>query len=150
MTWICKHFRDLTVEELYGILELRSEVFVVEQQCIYQDIDGLDRDSLHCFVQQDGALVAYLRMIPPGLAYESPAMGRFVTAPAHRGGGWGRKLLRYAIPLLFETWDVPRFEVGAQVYMQGFYEREGFAPLGQPYEEDGIPHIHMVYHREQG
>ena len=147
MEFYCKPFSELTADELYDILALRCEVFVVEQNCVYQDVDGLDRECLHCFYYDGAVLAAYLRMIPPGAVYEAPAIGRFVSAPSRRKTGLGRRLMRHAIPLLFKTWDAQQFEISAQTYLLDFYRGEGFEPVGAPYLEDGIEHIHMIYHR---
>ena len=149
MEWALKSFDELTTAELYEILALRCEVFVVEQNCPYLDPDGLDLQSLHFFTRIDGEIAAYLRMLPAGFVYESPALGRFITSQKHRRTGLGRQALRAAIKTLFEQWDCDRLELSAQTYLLDFYRSEGIEPLGEPYLEDGIEHIHMVCYREK-
>jgi len=147
MEWELKRFDELTCMELYEILALRGEVFVVEQNCPYLDPDGLDLEALHYFVRIDGQIASYLRMLPAGTAYESPAMGRFITAMKHRKKGIGRETWRTATDKLFELWACDHFVASCQTYLLDFYKSVGMEPEGEPYLEDGIEHIHMVRHR---
>jgi ElaA protein len=101
LNWICKHFDELAVKELYAILQLRNEVFVVEQNCVYQDADGKDPDSLHLCGWDTGKLAAYTRIIPPGISYTDASIGRVVTSPAYRNTGLGRQLMKESIRLTF-------------------------------------------------
>jgi ElaA protein len=141
--WILKAFESLTVHELYDVLALRQRVFVVEQKCAYLDCDGLDRAALHlCGRDSTGALVAYARLIPPGVVYPEGAIGRVVTDPAARGAGRGRELIREAIALMRTTCG-GAIRIGAQAHLQRFYAELGFVLAGEPYDEDGIPHVPM-------
>ncbi|MGE0707280.1 MAG: GNAT family N-acetyltransferase [Planctomycetota bacterium] len=143
--WRCLPLAALTPHELYRVLDLRTRVFVVEQTCPYRDTDGLDLDpgALHLLGERGQALVAYARLLPPGLAYPEPAIGRVVTAPEARRGGLGKALMLRAIEEVEARWPGP-IQIGAQRYLERFYGELGFAPVGEPYLEDGIPHVHMI------
>ena len=140
MRLVSKLFDELTPRELYELLRSRSEVFVVEQKCAYQDIDGRDYESLHVFYEEDGRVVAYLRVYPkePGTVQ----MGRVLTL--RRGVGLGARLLHEGIRLVHETMNAERIFIEAQTYAVGFYEREGFAVCSDEFLEDGIPHVEMT------
>ena len=132
--WHDRAFSELTASELYAILELRARVFVVEQKCAYLDPDGLDRTARHLWAAQDGQLVAYARIL------SAPTrIGRVVTAPEVRGTGLGRELMRRAIA---NTKGPIR--LSAQAHLERFYNELGFVRVGEPYDEDGIPHIGMI------
>lgn len=139
MQIVSRYFEDLTVRELYEILRLRSEVFVVEQQCIYQDMDGKDPESLHVFLMQDGRLEACLRAYvrEEGVVQ----MGRVVTR--HHGRGYGGVLLRAGLEKVREEMHPRQIVLEAQSYAVGFYEREGFRTCSEEFLEDGIPHVQM-------
>lgn len=143
--WYCKLFSELTNKELYCILQLRSEIFVVEQNCVYQDCDDKDYDSWHFFGKEDSSIIAYTRILPAGISYpDFASIGRVVVSPAKRRSGMGKLLMKKSIEqtrILFG--DVPIY-IGAQVYLQKFYTELGFEPAGDPYDEDGIPHITMA------
>ena len=142
--WVCKHFDDLTTAELYCILNLRSKVFVVEQNCVYLDTDGRDADSFHLCGWLENKLVAYCRLLPPGLAYENEAsIGRVVADPAHRKDGLGKILMSKAIAETYKRFKVSSIKIGAQQYLTKFYGELGFTIISAPYLEDGIPHVHM-------
>lgn len=147
INWTYKNFNELTVAELYCILELRSEVFVVEQNCVYQDIDGKDVGSLHLCGWLKNQLVAYCRILPPGLSYEQPSIGRVVTNAAHRKDGHGKQLMQRAIQKTYILYKSSQIKIGAQQYLFNFYNELGFRQVGQPYLEDGIPHIYMLHTR---
>ncbi|MET1219326.1 MAG: GNAT family N-acetyltransferase [Glaciecola sp.] len=136
-------FAELSVQQLYAVLRLRSEVFVVEQQCIYQDLDNKDPHSSHVLVYQGSDLVGCARIVPPGLSYPGPSIGRVCIASSARRQGFAARLMRVAIEHV-PTASAP-LEIGAQVYLQTFYQSLGFTPSSQPYDEDGIMHIDMVY-----
>lgn len=148
LRWRCLTFEELGARDLYRVLDLRVLVFVVEQSCPYRDTDGRDQAALHLLGEReepDGSLelVAYARLLAPGLAYPEPAIGRVVTSPAARAEGWGRALMQRAIEEVWSRWPGP-IQIGAQRYLEGFYGSLGFAQTGEPYLEDGIPHIHMI------
>ena len=147
LTWTLKEFAELTPAELYAIIRLRNEVFVIEQNCIYQDADNKDQDSLHLCGWLDPELVAYTRLIPPGLSYEECSIGRVVTAPAHRKTGAGKELMQVSIEKAFHTFNTDTIKIGAQVYLKKFYESLGFEQCSDDYLEDGIPHITMLLHK---
>ncbi|MDB5252588.1 MAG: family N-acetyltransferase [Flaviaesturariibacter sp.] len=142
--WSLKPFGDLTPQEVYDILQLRNEVFVVEQNCVFQDADGKDAGSWHLQGRRGGQLVAYTRIVPPGHIYEEASIGRVVTSPAARGTGAGKELLTKSISSLYDVCGRGAIRIGAQLYLQKFYEAFGFAQVGEPYLEDGIPHIYMI------
>ncbi|MFM4900891.1 GNAT family N-acetyltransferase [Aeromonas hydrophila] len=146
MNWILKPWCELTTDELYDLLALRVEVFVVEQTCPFQDLDGLDRRDgvLHLLGWQDGALVAYARLMAPGVVKaQQVVIGRVVTAPEARGDGLGHRLMQQALQECARLWPGVSIYLGAQAHLQGFYGRHGFTAVGEPYLEDDIPHIGM-------
>ncbi len=145
--WICKTFEELTVAELYCILQLRSEVFVLEQKCVYLDADGKDTTSHHLCGWLNNRLVAYCRILPPGLAYPQASIGRVITNAAHRKDGYGKILMQKAIKKTYELFNVANIKIGAQQYLLQFYGNLGFEPIGEPYLEDNIPHIAMLHQR---
>ena len=144
LVWTLKKFTDLSTTELYSILQLRNEVFVVEQNCPYQDADDKDQKSLH-FMGWDGAtLVAYTRIIPQGISYPEASIGRVVTSPKYRGSGAGRELMQRSIEHTYDSFNCTQIKIGAQVYLKAFYEALGFVQCSEPYLEDNIPHIEML------
>ncbi|MET4108226.1 GNAT family N-acetyltransferase [Hymenobacter sp. UYP22] len=145
LTWHLKPFTDLTTPELYALLQLRSEVFVVEQTCPFQDMDGQDQAAYHLLgYSPDGELAAYSRLFGAGVTYPEASIGRVVTSPRHRRGGAGRALLHESIAALERLFGQQPIQIGAQHYLQTFYESFGFVQEGPGYLEDGIPHIHML------
>ena len=145
LTWLTKPFDALTVPELYALLQLRSEVFVVEQTCPFQDIDGQDQAAYHLLGYVDtGELAAYARLFGAGISYAQASIGRVVTSPRHRRFGLGRQLLQQAIAQCDTLFGVQPIKIGAQLYLQAFYESFGFVQQGEGYLEDGIPHIYML------
>ncbi|QRN95800.1 GNAT family N-acetyltransferase [Archangium violaceum] len=145
--WKWKTFPELTLDELYRLLALRQEVFVVEQRSIYQDADGYDRGSHHLLGTEEGPdgaqLVAYLRVLPPGLKYPEASLGRVVTAPSARRFGYGKVLVEKGLAFLEEHHPRTPIRIGAQNYLRRFYEGFGFRAVGDVYDEDGIPHVDM-------
>lgn len=144
MNWVYKNFNDLTVLELYAILKLRSEVFVVEQNCVYLDTDNKDQLSFHLSGWIGNELVAYARILPPGSAFEEASIGRVVTNPQYRKTGAGKALMLRAIEKTLQQFDVSAIKIGAQLYLLSFYKLLGFKISGPEYLEDGIPHIEMI------
>jgi ElaA protein len=144
MNWACVRFDELSVQQLYDVLALRSQVFVVEQNCVFLDIDGLDPQTLHLLgTRADGALQAYARLIPPGVKAPDALIGRVVTAPAARGGGSGRALMAEAVAQCQRLWPAHPITLHAQAHLERFYGSFGFLPIGEQYMEDGIPHQEM-------
>ncbi|MEP7256413.1 MAG: GNAT family N-acetyltransferase [Ferruginibacter sp.] len=144
MKWIFKKFDELTAAELYAIMQLRNEVFVVEQNCVYQDADDKDQQSCHLAGWDGATLVAYTRIIPPGIAYAEASIGRVVTSPKYRKTGAGKILMQESISNTFSQFNCSKIKIGAQVYLTKFYESLGFFKTGDEYLEDGIPHIEMT------
>ncbi|MFZ9388655.1 MAG: GNAT family N-acetyltransferase [Chitinophagaceae bacterium] len=144
MRWINKKFEALSPDELYAILRLRNEVFAVEQNCVYPDMDNKDQPAIHLMGWQDKNLVAYTRIIPAGIAYTEPSIGRVVTSSSIRRSGIGRELMKRSLELLFKLYGKQPVRIGAQLYLQDFYTSLGFRSTGEIYLEDGIRHIEMV------
>jgi ElaA protein len=142
--WIYKAFDSLTPGELYKILRLRSEVFVVEQNCVFLDADNKDQQCYHLMGWQNDDLVAYVRLVPAGLSYKEAAIGRVVSSPAYRSKGIGKDLMQKAIETLYDIWGRQTIRIGAQLYLTSFYEKQGFIADGDIYMEDGIEHIEML------
>ena len=139
-----KFFDELTPLELYTIMRLRNEVFVVEQNCVYQDADKKDLSSHHLMIRNGGKLVAYARLLPRGLSYEQMSIGRVVSSPAYRGTGAGKILIDQAIRFCQELFGEGPIKIGAQLYLKKFYESFGFVQTSDVYLEDDIEHIEMI------
>lgn len=144
INWICKSFNELTLEELYLILQLRSEVFVVEQHCYYQDVDGKDPKSYHLMGWKDGILLAYARLIPPGVSYAEQSIGRVVLKKEARKSGIGKLLMQESIARSYQVFGKAAIKIGAQYHLKKFYELLGFEQCSDIYDDAGIDHITMV------
>lgn len=145
LTWRCLPFDALHARTLYALLQLRTEVFVMEQTCIFQDMDGADPQCFHLLGEQaDGMLTAYARLVPAGLKFTEASIGRVVTLPAARGGGLGHVLMREAVQALHGLWGLQPIRIGAQARLEAFYRQHGFEPASAIYIEDGIDHIEMI------
>jgi ElaA protein len=145
MDWTWARFEDLGVGNLYDALALRSRVFVVEQNCAYLDADGADRSAWHLLGRNEsGALAAYLRVVDPGIKYAEPSIGRVISAPEVRGSGAGRVLMREGLARCAAAWPGRPVRISAQARLARFYSSLGFAGVGEPYLEDGIPHLEML------
>lgn len=142
--WYFKPFNELTPHELYAIMHLRSEVFVVEQNCVYLDADGKDLPAWHLMGWDGNKLVAYSRLLPAGLAFTEVSIGRVVSSPAYRGTGAGKELMETAIKTCKDLFGDQPIRIGAQLYLQKFYESLGFVQVSEMYLEDNIPHIEMI------
>jgi ElaA protein len=147
--WRCLPFAALSADTLYRLLRLRSEVFVVEQACVFLDMDGVDVQCLHVVgevIDGNGTvhLHASVRLVPPGVSFAEASIGRVVTAPAARGGGIGHALMAESLSLLEQLWGPQPVRIGAQAHLEAFYNRHGFVSDNKPYIEDGIPHIEMI------
>lgn len=143
-TFFTYRFDELSAEQLYMLLRLRATVFIVEQQCIYQDLDNKDQQSLHLLGYHAENLVAYARILPPGLSYPEASIGRVVTSPEARKHGFGKALMREAIQLCRQRYNGVLIRISAQEYLLAFYSDLGFEAVGVPYLEDGIPHVEMI------
>lgn len=144
MKIVLKHFRELTIQELYNILQLRSEVFVVEQNCIYQDIDGKDQKAVHIFIKENKDVLAYSRVFNEGEYFENPSIGRVVVKKEKRGTELGKKIMMEGAKYIKETFTNKKIEISAQKYLKDFYGELGYEFTGNEYLEDGIPHIRMI------
>ena len=154
LNWYCKTFHELTTTELYAIIKARQDVFVIEQQCIYPDLDGLDKECLHLFAlaskehsqanDDDDTIAAYLRILPPGLHYPQVAFGRVLTTSSARGHGAGKQLVNKALDKIRAQYPSQDIKISAQLYLQDFYQSFGFKKTSDVYDEDGIDHIEML------
>ncbi|MCU0402106.1 MAG: GNAT family N-acetyltransferase [Algoriphagus sp.] len=139
-----KSFYELTNDELYAILRLRSEVFVVEQNCPYLDLDNKDQKCHHLMLYDEDRLAAYCRLLPAGISFSEISIGRVISAPSHRGTGVGKKVMQLGIDYCEELFGKGPIRIGAQVFAKPFYEALGFVAEGEEYLEDDIPHVEMV------
>ena len=137
-----KHFNELTVDELYDILAARAEVFVVEQNCAYQDLDDIDKNAYHVYYKEDGKITAYLRVIDKGARLDEVSIGRVISLK--RRCGLGSALMREGLRVAKEKFGATKVKIGAQLYAKPFYEGVGFKQISDEYLEDGIPHIYML------
>ena len=142
--WRLKKFEELTPFELYAAIRLRNEVFVVEQNCVFQDADDKDQECFHLLGFKNQDLVAYTRLVPPAHIYKEPSIGRVVTSPSVRGTGAGRELMVQSIEHVYRLFGKQAIKIGAQLYLKKFYESLGFFQTGTGYLEDGIEHIYML------
>jgi ElaA protein len=142
--WSCKPFHELTVDELYAILRLRSEVFVVEQKCIFLDLDGKDQQCLHLMGWESGVLATTCRIVPPGLSYDDASIGRVVSSSASRRTGAGKEMMRQAVRICRETHPDRSIRISAQSYLITFYSSFGFEQVSDIYLEDDQPHAEML------
>ncbi|GMU60082.1 MAG: ElaA protein [Myxococcaceae bacterium] len=144
VTWEWLPFDRLTPRQVHDVLQLRARVFIVEQRCAYLDADGADPQCWHGLGSEGGGLVATARLVPPGLKFAEPAIGRVVTAPEVRRTGVGRALMLEALGQVRRLWPGQPVRLGAQRYLERFYRSLGFHPVGEEYDEDGIAHIEML------
>lgn len=143
LEWKTKAFEALTVAELYAILRLRSSVFVVEQNCVYLDLDDKDPQARHLFGTFEGVIVAYARLFEPTIVFAHASIGRVVVHPQYRDKKYGHELLQQAIAGVFSCFGATKITIGAQLYLKKFYESHGFVQTSDMYLEDNIPHIEM-------
>ena len=142
MQLFIKHFNELSVDELYDILAARAEVFVVEQNCAYQDLDGIDKNAYHLYYKESGKIVAYLRVIDKGERLDEVSIGRVISLK--RRCGFGSALMQEGLRVAKEKFGATKVKIGAQLYAKPFYESVGFKQISGEYLEDGIPHIYML------
>ncbi|WP_422122188.1 GNAT family N-acetyltransferase [Planococcus sp. X10-3] len=143
MAWEVYEFKDLTVLELYEILKLRVDTFVVEQHCPYPELDDLDQQSMHLAYRENGKILAYARLVPGEIKYGVPSIGRVIVSPDARGRGLARELVQRSIDFIFTEWKSPEIRLQGQLYLKEFYQSFGFDPISDVYDEDGIPHLDM-------
>ncbi|AOR28295.1 acetyltransferase, GNAT family [Formosa sp. Hel1_33_131] len=139
-----KTFNQLSLEELYYLLQLRSEVFVVEQDCVYQDVDGKDQNALHVIGKKDNRIIAYTRIFKAGDYFKEASIGRVVVSEKERHLKYGHQLMLASIKAIETSFYTKKIKLSAQKYLEKFYTNLGFKTIGEPYLEDGIPHIAMV------
>ena len=147
IAWRFARFEELGAREVHDILQARSAVFVVEQNCVFQDVDGADPQSWHLTGRSGeglGTLLAYCRLVPPGIKFPEASIGRVLTTEAGRRQGLGRELMSEAMRRAHSLWPGQALRIGAQIYLEGFYGEFGFARCSEPYDEDGIMHIEML------
>ena len=140
-----KEFKELTTEELYEILKLRAEVFVVEQNCPYQDLDDKDQSSYHLFLEDNGQIIAVLRILPENIAYKEMAIGRLIVKKSYRGKGISRKMMLRAMEFITEDLGKEKIRLSGQAYLSDFYQSLGFEKVSEMYLEDGIEHFEFLY-----
>ena len=146
MEVVVKKFKELSLDELYEILKIRASVFVVEQNCPYQDLDDVDKDAYHVCIKDEGKVVGYLRVVDKGKRLDEVSVGRVISLK--RRCGIGSALMRAGLAVAKEKFGANKVMVGAQTYAKHFYEQSGFKQISEEYLEDGIPHIYMIYEEE--
>ena len=146
MRFITKYFQELTLHELYSILKLRAQVFVVEQECPYQDLDDKDQDAFHVFsLDEEGEVIAYTRLLAKGVSYDKHcSIGRVVINQSIRDKGAGKKLMTFSIDTIKQLYPEVPIKISAQLHLKGWYANIGFTAIGESYLEDNIPHIAMT------
>lgn len=145
MNWKIKKFNELNIEEIYKILALRNEVFIVEQECPYLDCDDKDLNSYHLFLREKGEIVSYLRILEKGVSYDEISIGRVAVKKSYRGKGISRKMMQKAIEFIENNLSENTIKIQAQAYLLNFYSSLGFKAVSEEYLEDNIPHIDMLY-----
>lgn len=139
-----KKFDKLSVNELYDLLQLRQQIFVVEQKCIYQDADGVDKDCLHLLGYINKKIVGYARIIPADIIYKTPSVGRVVIDEKYRGKGYAYKIMNESIKIAIQKFAAKKITISAQVYLKEFYKKIGFKPFGSVYLDCDLPHLKMI------
>ncbi|SFJ12257.1 ElaA protein [Terrisporobacter glycolicus] len=145
MNWKIKKFNELNIEEIYKILALRNEIFIVEQECPYLDCDDKDLNSYHLFLRENGEIVSYLRILEKGVSYDEISIGRVAVKKSYRGKGISRKMMLQAIEFIENNLYENTIKIQAQAYLLDFYSSLGFKAVSEEYLEDNIPHIDMIY-----
>ena len=144
MEWFVKTFDEFTPRELYELLELRSEIFIVEQNVAYQDLDRKDFDAIHIFAKDQGEIVAAIRILKPGVSYKEASFGRVVVKKNYRGDKLSSYMIRKGLQLMEEKWHTKEARISAQAYLQKYYATFGFEVQSEIYIEDQLPHIEMA------
>uniref|UniRef100_UPI0032163A35 GNAT family N-acetyltransferase n=1 Tax=uncultured Draconibacterium sp. TaxID=1573823 RepID=UPI0032163A35 len=148
MQFTFKHFSELSTTELYDILQLRAEIFVVEQDCVYNDLDGLDKDAVHQFYKKENKIIAYSRLLKPGTRFPNYSIGRVIVKETERGTRLGIQMMEEAKSFIVNEWKATKIKISAQKYLQKFYENLNFKVVTEEYLEDGIPHFGMIFEKE--
>ncbi|MGG1629550.1 GNAT family N-acetyltransferase [Rossellomorea sp. NRS-1567] len=144
MNWKLKSFNELSTHELYGILQVRTKVFVVEQECPYLEVDGKDLHSYHLYKEENGEMVAYARLLPAGVSYKEPSIGRVLVKDDYRGKGLASELVKRGLDFILDELGERTVKIQAQEYLREFYGSFGFRAITETYLDDGIPHIDMI------
>ncbi len=145
METVIKKYTELNVDELHDMLQLRSEVFVVEQICVYNDLDGWDKYATHIYLYDEGLIVAYARILPAETRFPQVSIGRVVVHPAYRKREYGKLIMKKAMAYVSDVWKASEIKISAQLHLQKFYEDMGFKAATEIYDEDGIPHVGMIF-----
>lgn len=145
MNWKIKKFEELTTNELYMILKVRNEVFILEQTCPFLDCDDKDRSSYHMFLENNNEIIAYCRLLPKGVAYKESSIGRVLVSKNYRGQNLAKELMEKGINFIIKNMNENEIKIQAQAYLLKFYSSFGFIPISDEYIEDDIPHIDMIY-----
>ena len=145
MEFVIKQFYELTLDELYKILKVRTSIFVVEQNCPYQELDDLDQNSYHIYLEEDNQIIAYARVIPKDNPFHEVSIGRVLVT--NRRHGYGTKIVQKAIEVAIEKYHAEKIVIEAQTYVKKMYENVGFKQISMPFLEDGIEHVKMIYER---
>jgi ElaA protein len=147
MEWKIKTFNQLTTHELYDILKAREEIFIIEQECIYHDMDSNDLDAVHVFAMEGNQVICYLRILGKGVRFDEVSLGRVITRPAYRRKGYGEQLMQRAIDYITEVMGEEKIRISAQTYLEIFYGNVGFKKVSDVYLEDGQDHCEMFYEK---
>lgn len=147
--WKVKRFDDLTTRELYSIIKTRIDVFVVEQECPYEEADNKDQDAAHLYMEDGGRIISYARLVPAGISYPQASIGRVLVDKEYRGNGYATSLLEKSIAFITREWGEKEIKIQAQTYLQNFYRSFGFRQVSDEYLDDGIPHIDMLLQTEE-
>lgn len=145
MEWHIKTFQDLTNDELYALMKLRVDVFVVEQECPYPELDNFDQQAIHYFLKTKNDTVANVRILPSNSKYQEASIGRVLVAKKFRGQGYAQEIMRKAIHYIVSEWNETRIKIQGQEYLNNFYSNLGFKQVSESYMDDGIPHIDMIW-----
>jgi ElaA protein len=143
-----KTFKELTNKELYEIIKLRVDIFVVEQNCPYSELDRKDYNAVHHFIKENNEIIAYLRILPKGISYKEVSIGRFIVKKEYRGKGYAKKILKNAINFVEREWKENCIRLSGQKYLENFYNSFGFETVSDVYLEDDIPHVEMLYNKK--
>lgn len=143
VNWVWSRLGELNTKQLYDVLQARQQVFVVEQDCVYLDADGVDENSWHLIGYSNDKLQAYCRVVDAGIKYKELSIGRVLTTDAARGRGLGKTLMKQAIENIDKTYGDIAVRISAQQYLENYYQSFGFNTVSTPYDEDGIPHVEM-------